>query len=229
MISLVIGLFLFRDVGKIVYFRGVAQWVERSVWGRGVAESYSVTPTFLNIGFMRNLLKIKYKNKQTNATKEGIGFCLTFAEYELLMNKAGITISDIGIKGYHLARFRDQGDYTVDNCRFIPYLENYREKRLSLKSVESSRQNMIKYNNSISPEQRRIIGQKAGITQKALFRTLSQEEKDRRTRPLPKELILQRHLILKTIQPGYSFLTRASKHIGMTPQSLGRFLRKYPM
>jgi hypothetical protein len=71
----------------------------------------------------------KYSNKKYNSIKEGIGFNLTFEQYEALMLEAKITYEQIGIKGYHLARLHDMGAYEVGNCRFLHYTLNLKERK----------------------------------------------------------------------------------------------------
>ena len=64
-------------------------------------------------------LKQRFYNKRINAAKEGIEFFLTPKEFMRLLAKARIKSSDLGIKKYHLARYKDRGPYTFDNCRFV--------------------------------------------------------------------------------------------------------------
>lgn len=86
----------------------------------------------LNLVDDNRVLKNKFYNKRTNALKEGIGFLLSFEDFLFLLDEANITVEDLHIKGYHLSRFNDSGDYTIENCRFIPYLVNYSEKRFQI-------------------------------------------------------------------------------------------------
>ena len=90
--------------------------------------------------------KQKFWNKRVNARAEGIEFKLTLDEFVELMKAAGITTDDLHIKGYHLARYEDSGSYEVGNCRFVHYLVNYGEKKVSPKAREASRRNAIKMN-----------------------------------------------------------------------------------
>src|SRR4051812_37096257 len=100
-------------------------------------------------------LRQRYVNKRVNAAKEGIDFLLTFEQFCDLLREAGIKSSDCGIKKYHLSRFEDQGNYEVGNCRFIFYLKNYFEKKISDKSREAGRQNITIYNLSKTNEDKR--------------------------------------------------------------------------
>lgn len=102
----------------------------------------------------------KYYNKKINALKENIGFYLTFDEYRQLMIESGFKSSDLGFTGNNivLARYGDNGDYTIDNCRFITQFENIQEKKITEKSRIASANNMIKLNKArkgkkMSPEQ----------------------------------------------------------------------------
>lgn len=76
-------------------------------------------------------LKQRFYNKRVNAKKEGIGFNLSLDEFVKLVVDANIKSSDLGIKGYHLARFNDSGAYEVGNCRFIHYTENLAERKVN--------------------------------------------------------------------------------------------------
>ena len=73
-------------------------------------------------------LNNKYRHKKWNAKRKGLACFLTFDEYADLVREAGIKSSNIGPAGFHLARHGDNGDYTIGNCRFIPYLANVAEK-----------------------------------------------------------------------------------------------------
>ena len=84
-------------------------------------------------------LKQKYYNKRVNANKEGIEFFLTFEEFKYLMEKAGLTVDDLGFTGknYVLARYNDSGPYSINNCRFITQYENYHEKKITKAEKEN--------------------------------------------------------------------------------------------
>lgn len=101
------------------------------------------------------LLYQKWKNKRLNAQKEGIDFNLSFDEYFLLKEKAGLKTEDLGFtgKGYVLARYNDEGDYSYDNCRFITQAENAREKKQTEKSRFASRRNIMTVNNTRTSEE----------------------------------------------------------------------------
>lgn len=75
---------------------------------------------------------MRYRNKRANAKKEGIECELSFEEYCKLVYDAGIKSSQLGFKGsgYVLARYNDEGNYKVGNCRFITQKENAREKKI---------------------------------------------------------------------------------------------------
>jgi hypothetical protein len=86
-------------------------------------------------------LKQRYYNKRSNAAKENIEFLLSPKQFMQLMVDAGITSSDCGVKGYHLARNNDTGPYKIGNCSFVWYLVNLQEKRVSKRMQQASRRN----------------------------------------------------------------------------------------
>ena len=83
-------------------------------------------------------LKSKIQFKKWNATKEGILFLLTEKEVQDLLIEAGITWEQWSFKGYHLSRYNDSGNYELGNCRFLFWLENWREKKISEKMRQHS-------------------------------------------------------------------------------------------
>lgn len=87
------------------------------------------------------ILKQKFYNKRVNAAKENIEFNLTLDEFRTLVEEAGLIPSQLGYSGdnYVLARYNDQGDYSLHNCRFITQLENAHEKVLSEATRQHSR------------------------------------------------------------------------------------------
>lgn len=89
-------------------------------------------------------LKQRFYNKQVNARKEGLGFKLTLPQFKKLLRSAGITSSQCGIRGYHLARNNDSGPYAVGNCSFVWYKENLGAKKITNKSRRAARQNIQK-------------------------------------------------------------------------------------
>lgn len=78
--------------------------------------------------------KKKYIIKKSNAKIKDRVFTLTFKEYLYKAYEARLTdpdqISTIGDsnKTYNLARYKDLGGYTIDNCKFITHKENRRER-----------------------------------------------------------------------------------------------------
>ncbi len=89
-------------------------------------------------------LKQRFYNKQVNARKEGLEFKLTLQQFKKLLRSAGITSSQCGIRGYHLARNNDSGPYAVGNCAFVWYKENLLAKKSTNKSRRASQQNIQK-------------------------------------------------------------------------------------
>lgn len=86
-------------------------------------------------------LRRKYSNKKIDARKERCVCYLSFEQYCLLMERAGIVSSQIGPSGYHLARYGDVGDYTINSCRFVPAAVNLREKKVSGRQRAASGRN----------------------------------------------------------------------------------------
>lgn len=78
---------------------------------------------------MKNPSRRKWRSKKQCAKRRGIDFNLTYEDYMLLLEKAGITYLDVGLgsDAYCLARYNDEGDYSVNNCRFITNRENNKE------------------------------------------------------------------------------------------------------
>lgn len=74
----------------------------------------------------------KFSRKKSNAKRKGIEFLLSYEQYVHLVESAGLVASDIGRKGgYDLARYGDEGPYSIDNCRFITHGDNIRERKVS--------------------------------------------------------------------------------------------------
>lgn len=91
----------------------------------------------------------KYLNKCNNAKKENLLCELTYDEFANLLRISGYKSSDLGWSGNKivLARFEDTGNYTIDNCRFIPHSENMKERKVSELARISSRNNAMHMNN----------------------------------------------------------------------------------
>jgi hypothetical protein len=89
-------------------------------------------------------LRQKFQNKRVNARKEGIPFRLSVDDFVSLVKEAGLTADDLHIKGYHLSRYCDSGAYEIGNCRFVHYLDNYGEKKISDKARAASAENLKK-------------------------------------------------------------------------------------
>jgi hypothetical protein len=159
----------------------------------------------------------KYSNKRVNAEKEGIGFHLTFDEFKFLLNEAGITADDLGNTGYHLARYDDQGDYEIDNCRFIYYLENVREKKISDKSREASKRNMMNIHASRTREDYIRIGKLGGAVTGGQNK-LKEDEINKRI-----QLINESGIDLMK----YGWVKKVSELLGVTHTQVRRFMKKH--
>lgn len=87
-------------------------------------------------------LKQKFSNKKFNAKKEGLKCLLSFEEFCELLIQANLVSSDIGFTSPRkivLARYNDEGDYVLGNCRFITHHENMLEQKQSEKTLEANR------------------------------------------------------------------------------------------
>lgn len=75
----------------------------------------------------------KFSRKRSNAKSIKIEFELTFHEFCVLLKEAGIKSSQLDRTGqsYELARHNDTGSYKVGNCRFIPQIQNLKERKTS--------------------------------------------------------------------------------------------------
>ena len=74
--------------------------------------------------------------KRSHCRRKGhCKFLLSESDVKQLLDEAGITIYDLGRQAheYHLGRYGDTGDYTMDNCRFITQRENVTEGNLGRK------------------------------------------------------------------------------------------------
>lgn len=132
----------------------------------------------------------KYYNKKVNALKENIGFYLTFDEYKQLMIKGGFKSSDLGFTGNNivLARYGDNGDYTIDNCRFVTQLENVQEKKITEKSRIASINNITKLNKSrkgkkMSPEQLKKYHESDYYKRRQEQKRIHEKEKNEKKNP----------------------------------------------
>lgn len=79
---------------------------------------------------MTNDIRKKWWYHRNNAKRKGVNSHLTFEDYCKKLEEANITADDIGtgIDKYHLGRIGDEGDYTIDSCRFITHRQNRQEK-----------------------------------------------------------------------------------------------------
>jgi hypothetical protein len=177
----------------------------------------------------KNAINHKFACKRCNASKEGIYFKLTLEEYIALSKEANITSTDIKPNGYHLSRFNDSGAYEVGNCRFLFHKENIKERKISDKNRQASKENISKFNKTETKEKRVLRIDNANRERKKWWDSLSEEEKKDRLGYLDEKEIKRRHDIIRKIPDKFGRLTIASKLIGIKPQVVGRFLKKYPI
>jgi len=102
-------------------------------------------------------LKRKLINKRGDARRKGLMCDLTAINVQGLLDDAGITVDDWSIRGYHLARYNDSGNYELGNCRFITYAENIAERKTSEAMRVAASRNIRKAIAAMTSEQRRYI------------------------------------------------------------------------
>jgi len=163
--------------------------------------------------------KRKYWNKIVNAKKEGIPFNLTFEEYCMLMEIAGIQFKDIAPNGYHLARFNDEGSYVVNNCRFIPYLENVKEKKITEKIIINGRVQAENINRKMSKQEMKAKMRRVG--------KLGGKISGGNNR-LSEQVINERIDIMKNLNPKkYGWVQRVANHLNISHTQVRRFINKH--
>lgn len=159
----------------------------------------------------------KFSNKRVNAKKEEIDFNLTYDEFQQLLNEADITYKDIGNKGYHLARYNDDGAYEIGNCRFIYYKENIAEKKVSEKSRKASRKHLLSINASRSKEEYIRIGKLGGKVGGG-HNKLKQKEIQKRIKEIESsEIDLQK----------YGWVSKVGKLLNVSHTQVRRFMKEH--
>ena len=75
------------------------------------------------------IIRVKWQAKKDDAKRRKIDCTITFEQYIQMMSNANITEDMIGThsNAYQLARYKDQGIYSIENCRFITRTENLKE------------------------------------------------------------------------------------------------------
>jgi len=78
-------------------------------------------------------VKLYLRSKKDNAKRRGYSVSLTEADVQQLLDEAGITVDQIGLRKeeYVLGRYGDTGNYDMGNCRFITREENRSEQGCS--------------------------------------------------------------------------------------------------
>lgn len=169
-------------------------------------------------------IRRKYSNKKVNAAKEKISFELSLKEFILLMVDAGITVVDLGVKGYHLSRYNDSGSYSYTNCRFVPYYVNFSEKKISEKARRSSRKNILRHNVSLSKEEYVQRGLKAAATRKIRGTCTGGHNR------LSSDIINERLTSIKNSDidlTRYGWVNKVSKLLGISHTQVRRFMNLY--
>lgn len=175
---------------------------------------------------MRDKLYQKYLNKEINSKKEGIGFHLSFSDFQKLMEDVGITVDDLHIKGYHLSRYNDSGDYRMGNCRFVDYRVNYAEKKISDKARETARQNLKTFKDSQSFQDRSIIAKKIVETKRKNGTAFFPNPTNITTSLTPNEIQRRIEHINKS-DKSRGWVCRVAKELGISHTQLRRFINKY--
>lgn len=116
-----------------------SEWIEAQIKLNNLYIS-KVNSRFGTKGSLTGKWKEKYNSKVRHQKKSKNKFLLTFQEYLYKAYEAGLTCpSKVSTKGnskenYNLSRYQDQGNYTVDNCRFISQYLNIKERDLYKKN-----------------------------------------------------------------------------------------------
>jgi hypothetical protein len=179
-------------------------------------------------------LKMKYYNKKIHSKEQDIPFELSMEEFMQLTKEANITSKDIAHNGYHLARYNDSGAYKIGNCRFIYYKENYAERKVSDRSRNASMINVKKAIAVLNGENKAYYKEKSKKNKLKWWNSLSDKEKrdfylKNYDSTLTDEEIKRRHDVIRQIPNKKGRLTKASEILKITPQVIGRFLKKYPL
>ena len=138
-------------------------------------------------------LRDRWYNKKGDAKTQGLKCLLTFEEYCQLVKDAGLVSSQLGYKGqkYVLARYNDEGNYEIGNCRFITQKENIKEKKISMKMHQENMRKvrlMHEKRKQMSPEEfsRRTsegIRNSKSYQQKSIIRREKELERQRSLDP----------------------------------------------
>jgi hypothetical protein len=151
--------------------------------------------------------------------KRESGFNLSLEEFVGLMNEANVGIDDLHIKGYHLSRYNDSGDYVVGNCRFIPCYENIAEKKVSDAWRDSSRRNIANFNESLTDEDRKERAKKIAETRRINGTTTLPDNE------LTDDEIQRRISIINSYPKVWGWVMKCSAEIGISHTQLRRFCK----
>jgi len=125
--------------GKQAWNKGLTKENDERVQQYGEQLRHKSNPLEIELNDDGKLYERYLAKKSNDRYHEKRGFDLTFEEYCQLVKEAGIKSSQLGIHGYVLARYNDEGRYAVGNCRFITQLDNLKERKVSDKMRENGR------------------------------------------------------------------------------------------
>jgi hypothetical protein len=123
----------------------------------------------------KNPIRMKWLHKRHDASKKNIPFKLSMGDYKKLLQEANISPDDVAPAGYHLARYNDTGPYEYGNCRFVYYVVNVAEKKISDKHRAAAARNMKAIRRTKTREDLSRAGSKGGGSNR-----LKQDEVDSR-------------------------------------------------
>ena len=106
--------------------------------------------------------RFQCRHGKTDRAGNPVSMHLTMDDLDTLLEKAGISIWDVGQgKGaYCLGRVNDLGDYAVGNCRFVTTEENNAEYWNNLTEDEKEAQRQLGRDNGILGKEYGYLGGK---------------------------------------------------------------------
>lgn len=171
----------------------------------------------------------KFLNKRNNAAKEGIDFLLSYSNFKALVKDAGLSSSDLGFSGggYVLARFGDEGPYSLTNCRFITQKENAAERKVTKRSRLASRKNVKSATRALYAIPKKIRkaqlsdGGSKGAASRNAYVKEELEKSDRKLKQVDVDTEIVNY-------PVFGWKTRLARQFSITKRVLDRFLERNP-